>query len=263
MENKPNRLRAKLNTDGIATGCMIFSWSPNMVEAAAASGIDYVRIDAEHAWRQDGMLEHLIRAADAIGVTSMVRMDNGYPQLLRKALEIGAGAVLVANVGTVGEAEAVVDAAKFPPRGSRGFSSYCRSGHWNAVSAPDWIRWSDSEPMVGIMIEHIEAMEHVDDIMAVDGVDFVNFGPADFALSLGLDGPDRNEERVHSAFLRTIEAAQKYDKHVMCNIPTSAEQVRRHVELGLTILELGFDVDYVRNGLSVALDAMSSAASKK
>jgi len=260
MDNKPNRLRAKLASEGRATGCMIFSWSPNMVEAAAAGGIDYVRIDAEHAWRQDGMLEHLIRAADAAGVTTMVRMDNGYPQLLRKALEIGAGAVLVANVGTVAEAEAVADAAKFPPLGSRGFSSYCRSGNWNAVSAPDWVSWSNSEPMVGIMIEHHSAMDHVDAIMAVDGIDFVNFGPADFALSLGLPGPDRNEARVHAAFLRTIEAARKNDKHVMCNIPTSAEQVRRHAELGLTILELGFDVDYVRNGLAAARDALPPAA---
>lgn len=256
MENRPNRLRATLATDGIATGCMIFSWSPNMVEAAGASGIDYVRIDAEHAWRQDGMLEHLIRAADAIGVTSMVRMDNGYPQLLRKALEIGAGAVLVANVGTVAEAVAVVDAAKFPPQGSRGFSSYCRSGHWNSVKAPDWIEWSNAEPMVGIMIEHVSAMDHVDDILAVDGVDFVNFGPADFAMSLGLKGPDRNDERVHGAFLRTIEAARRNGKHVMCNIPTSAEEVRRHAGLGLTILELGFDVDYVRNGLAAARAAI-------
>jgi 4-hydroxy-2-oxoheptanedioate aldolase len=233
-----------------------------MVEAAGASGIDYVRIDAEHAWRQDGMLEHLIRAADAIGITTMVRMDNGYPQLLRKALEIGAGAVLVANVGTVAEAKAVVDAAKFPPMGSRGLSPYCRSGNWNSGSASDWICWSNNEPMVGIMIEHISAMDHVDDIMAVEGVDFVNFGPADFALSLGLEGPDRNEERVHGAFLRTIEAARKNGKHVMCNIPTSAEQVRRHAELGLTILELGFDLDYVRNGLMAAISSIPTVAKR-
>lgn len=261
MENRPNRLRARLAKDGIATGCMIFSWSPNMVEAAGTSGIDYVRIDAEHAWRQDGMLEHMIRAAETVGVTAMVRMDNGYPQLLRKALEIGAGAVLVANVGTVAEAEAVADAARFPPRGSRGFSGYCRSGHWNSIPAPEWIRWSNDEPMVGIMIEHIDAMDQVDDIMAVDGIDFVNFGPADFAMSLGLPGPDRNEARVHASFLRTIEAARKHGKHTMCNVPTSAEQVSRHAELGLTILELGFDVDYVRNGLKAAIGALPAANS--
>ncbi len=256
MKNQSNRLRAKLASNGVATGCMIFSWSPNMVEAAGTSGIDYVRIDAEHAWRRDDMLEHLIRAADAVGITTMVRMDNGEPQLLRKALEIGAGAVLVANVGSVADAERVAEFAKFPPKGSRGYSSYCRSGYWNAVSGPEWIQWSNTEPMVGIMIEHIDAMAHVDDIMAVDGIDFVNFGPADFAMSLGLPGPNRNEKRVHESFLATIQAARKHGKHAMCNIPTSAEEVRRHAEIGLTILELGFDVDYVRNGLKAAIQAL-------
>lgn len=260
MLGKPNRLRAKLNAGAIATGSMVFSWSPNVVEAAGSSGIDFVRIDAEHAWRQDAMLEHLARAAEVVGVVLMVRIDGGRPELVRKALEIGAGAVLVANVRSVAEAEGVARAAKFPPLGERGFSAYCRSAGWNAMAAAEWIRWSDTEPMIGIMIEDAKAMDAIDAILAVKGVDFVNFGPGDFSLSLGLAAPDRDDPRVKGALRRTVEAARKSGKHVMCNIPPTADAIASHAALGLTILELGNDLDSVRATLSQALRAVPAKA---
>jgi 4-hydroxy-2-oxoheptanedioate aldolase len=260
MWGQPNRLRAKLKGGAIATGSMVFSWSPNVVEAAGSSGVDFVRIDAEHAWRQDAMLEHLARAAAAVGVVLMVRIDRENPQLVRKALEIGAGAVLVANVRSVEEAEDVARAAKFPPRGVRGFSGYCRSAGWNAMPAADWVRWSDSEPMIGIMIEDVAAMASIDEIMAVDGVDFANFGPADFSFSLGLPAPARRDPRVEGALKRTVEAARRCAKHVMCNVPAAADEIARHVAMGLTILELGNDLDAVRLTLKEAMKAVPAPA---
>ena len=105
------------------------------------AGLDYLRIDNEHAWRQDGTLEHLIRAAIMGGVVPIVRIDRDNPYLLRKALEIGAGAIIVPDVCTVEEAESVVRAAKFPPRGSRGYSGNCWSAGWGARAVTQWLSW--------------------------------------------------------------------------------------------------------------------------
>jgi len=232
---------------------MIFSWSPNVVEAAGLSGIDYVRIDAEHAWRQDSMLEHLARAAASAGVELMVRLDRDNPYLVRKALEIGAGCVLVANIRTLDEARTVAAAGKFPPQGTRGFSSYCRSGQWNAVPAAEWLAWSNSQPMIGIMIEDPVGLDAVDDMMAVEGIDFVNFGPADYALNLGLAAPDRLNPRVLDGLQRTIDAARRAGKHAMCNVPPDREVIAQHLGMGLTMIEIGNDLDYIRAALGSAV----------
>jgi len=258
MLSGPNRMRRKLTEDGYATGTMVFSWSPAVLEAAGLSGIDFVRIDSEHAWRQDAILEHLARAAALVGVTLMVRVDNGNLPLVRKALEVGAQAVLVANVISVAEAQAIVQAARFPPGGTRSFTNYCWSAKWNTVAAAEWIRWSNSEPMIGIMIEDARALDAIDDIVAVDGIDFVNFGPADFSLSIGLEAPARDHPRVRQALLRVMEAARKSGKHVMCNVAASTLAIRQHLDIGLTILELGNDLDCVRLALSEAVRTASN-----
>ena len=260
MTLAPNRVRARLAAGQPVTGCMIFSWSPNVVEVAGSCGIDYVRVDAEHAWRQDAMLEHLARSAETAGVELMVRLDRDNPYLIRKALEIGAGCVLVANIRSVAEAREVAAAGKFPPQGSRGFSNYCRSGRWNGIPPAEWLQWSNTQPMIGIMIEDPAAIDAVDDMMGVDGIDFVNFGPADYSLNLGLAAPDRNEPRVAEALKRTIAAARAHGKHVMCNVPPTPAAIARHVELGLTLIELGNDLDYVRASLTGAVSAVGGTA---
>jgi 4-hydroxy-2-oxoheptanedioate aldolase len=256
MALSPNRVRARLARHQPAAGCMLFSWSPNVVEVAGRCGLDYVRVDAEHAWRQDAMLEHLARAAAATGVELMVRLDRDNPYLVRKALEIGAGCVLVANIRTLDEARAVAAAGRFPPLGTRGFSGYCRSAEWSGVPATEWIAWSNTQPMIGIMIEDPSALDHVDAMMGVDGIDFVNFGPADFALNLGLPAPDRNDPRVVAGLRRTIDAARRAGKHAMCNIPPDRASIANHRAMGLTMLELGTDVDGVRAMLTSALAAI-------
>jgi 4-hydroxy-2-oxoheptanedioate aldolase len=242
MKCKPNKARAKLAAGQLVTGSAVFSWSPNVMEVAGYAGLDFMRIDNEHAWRQDSSLEHLIRAAVVADVVPIVRIDKDNPYLVRKALEVGAGGIIVPNISTPGEAEAVVRAAKFPPRGERGFSNNCFSGGWGAAGAAEWVEWSDTEPMIGVMVETVEAVECIDEIMAVDGLDFALFGPSDYSMALGLRRPAKNDERVQHALLKTTAAARRAGKHVMYGCGTGAEDVRQAVEAGVTMLELSNDL---------------------
>jgi len=242
----PNSLREKLNRGEVVTGSVIYSWSPNVMEAAGLAGLNFMRIDNEHAWRQDSSAENLIRAAVIAGVVPIMRVDRDNPYLVRKALEIGAGGIIVPDVNTPEQAEDVVKAAKFPPRGIRGYSGNCWSGGWGAKAGAEWVQWSDSEPLVGIMVENVKAMEYIDQIVGVDGVDFVLFGPADYSMSLGLGRPVKDDERVQAALRATIEAARKVGKHVMLNTGTDPEQIRKYIDLGVTMLELGNDLGIIR-----------------
>jgi 4-hydroxy-2-oxoheptanedioate aldolase len=257
MERKPNKLRAKLANGQRVTGTAVFSWSPNVVDTAGLTGLDYVRIDTEHAWRQDDMLEHLIRAALLADVVPIVRMDRDDPYLVRKALEIGAGGIVVPNICSVDDAKAVVQAAKFPPLGNRGYSSICLSAGWGANGGADWVEWSNSEPLVGVLIENIAAMDSIDQIMAVDGVDFALFGPADFSMSLGLGAPKPNDERVQDAIVKTIAAAHKSGKHFSLGVGTQADNIKKYADLGVDMLEVGSDLGVIRSAWQQAAKTIS------
>lgn len=253
---QPNPLRAKLASGQIVTGSVSFSWSANIVEALGLAGIDFLRIDNEHAWRQDESAEHMVRAAWGIGVCPIIRVDRDDPYMVRKALEIGAGGIIVPDVHSVADTEAVIRAAKFPPLGERGFSHNCYTGGWASADPGAWLEWNNREPLVGVMIEHPAAMEVIDDIMAVEGLDFVLFGPADFSVNLGLGRPMPKDPRVVGALERTIGAARKAGKHVMYNPGLEPAEIQRWRAAGLTMFELGSDTVMVRTTLAKGVEAV-------
>lgn len=246
MDFNPNTLREKLANGHHAVGAAVYSWSPNVIDVAATAGLDYVRIDTEHAYRRDGMLEQLVRAANMGNIVPIVRIDKGDPNLVRKVLEIGAGGIIVPNVCTPAEAQAVVRAAKFPPAGDRGYSSNCWSADWGAKSGEEWVLWSNREPMIGIMIESVAAMDVLDDILAVDGIDFVLFGPSDFSMSLGLGAPMPRDARVQSAIEETVRAAHEAGKFVSLGVGTDQANIKKHLNLGIDMLEFGNDLGIIR-----------------
>lgn len=247
---QPNRVRHKLRAGARVVGTAIYSASPNMVEAVGRSGIDFIRIDTEHGWRQDDSLDNMIRAANYTGITAIVRVDRDDANLVRKALELGAGGIVVPHVYTADYAREVVASAKFPPRGVRGFGNLCSSGAWGAVPAAEWVSWSDSEPVIGVMIESVQAMDEIEAIMAIDGLDFALFGPADYSLSLGLGAPQTEHPKVQEGLDRTIAAARKAGKHVMFGVGYDEAKAKAYVERGVSMIEIGHDVAIVQGFLA-------------
>ena len=141
-------------------------------------------------------------------------MDRDNPYLVRKALEAGAGGVIVPHVHDQKDAEAIVQAAKFPPFGKRGYGGLCLSGQWGVNGGTEWMEWSNAETLVIPMIEDISTIPHLDAILATEGVDAVLFGPADFSISAGVP-LQTGHEKVMSGLRKTIEAADKHGKFVI------------------------------------------------
>lgn len=250
LMRRPNKVRAKLAAGQRVLGTAIYSASPNMVEAAGYAGIDFVRIDTEHAWRRDESLEHMIRAAVIADVVPIVRIDRDDPYLPRKALELGAGGIIVPQVITEADAREVVRAAKFPPDGERGVGTLCASGEWGRRDAIEWAQWSNTEPLIGVMIESPAALLELDAILAVDGLDFVLFGPSDYAMAVGGDDRGAIKTAVDEGLALTLSAARRAGKHVMLGVGIDRSGIRARIDMGVTMLELGHDVAIVRNTLS-------------
>lgn len=241
----PNKVRQKLKDGNIVWGTAIYSASPNIVESVGHAGIDFVRLDTEHNWRQDDSLDNMIRAATISGTVPIVRIDRDNPYLIRKALEVGAGGIIVPHCYTAAYAREVVDAAKFPPLGSRGFGNLCASGAWGTIPSAEWIDYSNSEPLIGVMIEHIDAMKEIDEILMVKGIDFVLFGPADLSISLGLKSPQLDHPQVFDALKKTLAAAKAANKHVMLGVGYDNENIKKYRDMGVTMVEVGHDVHIV------------------
>jgi 4-hydroxy-2-oxoheptanedioate aldolase len=247
MVRKPNKLRKKLNEGKVVTGSVIYSWSPNVMEIGGYCGLDFMRIDNEHAWRQDKSAEHLIRAATISNVVPLIRVDRDNPFLIRKALEIGAGAILVPNLQTPDEIRSVVKASKFPPLGIRGYSGSCWSAGWGTQAGKEWVQWSNAEPMIGVMIENESIMDHLDEILSIEGLDYLYFGPADYSMSLGLGEPKKNHPDVQDALKTIVAKARKCGVHVAFGVGTNLEEIQMYIDMGINMLEIGNDLNVLKS----------------
>ncbi len=242
---KKVKLRGILSKGRIALGTGVYSFSPALVELAGYCGLDFVRIDCEHAWRQDSTLEHMIMAAEVGDVTPIVRVDKDNPYIIRKVLEIGAQGIIVPHIETRKEAEEVVKAAKFPPKGIRGYGM-CHSSKWGLEPGKDWMRWSDEEPMIGVMVETTQSVDCIEEILAVEGLDFALFGPSDYSVSAGIPTETSNP-RVLEALGKTIKAAEANGKPVAIGTGYPwVENAERFAKMGIRIIEIGHDASILR-----------------
>ena len=245
---KVNRLRQILSEGKVAVGTCVDSYSPAAIEVVGYSGLDWVRVCNEYSWRRDESMEHMMRAAALVGITAMIRVEKGDPYLISKAFQCGAGAILVSDIASYEEALAVVKAAKFPPKGHRGYSGFSVAGHWGVDSGKDWVEWCDQELLVGVMIENEQVVSQVEKVMAIEGLDYGFFGPADYSMSLGLRSSQKDHPKVQDAIKRTMDAAAKYKKAVGIGIgePYEAE-AKKYLDLGLRLIEVGHELGILRS----------------
>jgi 2-keto-3-deoxy-L-rhamnonate aldolase RhmA len=213
------------------------------VEIAGLAGLDYVYIETEHAPLNWETLEHMIRAAEVVNITPLVRLDE-HPlnHLVRKALETGVHGVIIPHVSTTDEAEAVVQAVKFPPRGVRGMGTM-RARRYGTIPVAEYIDWSDHEALVILVIEEKTAVDHIDEILSVDGVDAVVFGPTDYSISIGVPG-QTTHAKVRQARKTVVETALRLHVAPMITCNT-LEQVRECLAMGVRLLSLGGDTRFL------------------
>jgi 4-hydroxy-2-oxoheptanedioate aldolase len=260
MMQSVNKLKEVLEKGEVALGTAVFTNNPAVVEIAGYSGLDFVRLDNEYSWRRDESMEHMIRAATIAEITPILRIDKGDHYLVSKALEIGAGGVLVPDIRTKDEVEELIKAAKFPSKGARGYSNACFSAQWGKRGGEDWIQWSGKEQLVGIMVENEEVMSKLDEIVSMEGLDFVEFGPSDYSLSIGLPGPQKNHPKVQDALKQTVEVAHKYGKPVaVVTGPPLEEEVKKYIDLGCKMIEIGSDVVVLRSIWNAVSNKMREA----
>jgi 4-hydroxy-2-oxoheptanedioate aldolase len=193
------RLRAGQPAYGLS--CQLAA--PALVEIAGLVGFHFVMLDCEHGALGLETLEHLMRAAELTGITPVVRVSRNEPDLILRCLDAGAHGIQVPNVNSAADAQKAVRAVRYHPLGRRGMAMMRPADYGLTVSWPDYVRAANERTMLVVHVETMEAVENLDAMLAVDGVDVYFVGPADLSQSLGLPG-ELDHPRVVETVRHTI-----------------------------------------------------------
>lgn len=215
--------RRKLQEGLNLVGMMHFTGSPMMIEVAASAGVDFVNIDMEHSPIELGLVAHLIRAADAAGITPFVRVPSVDPALIMKVLNLGAQGIIIPHASRE-DCIAAVNAVRYEPEGSRGSCPAVRASRY---SQPDWgeyTRRTNRTITVIPLLEEKEVVENADSILAIDGIDIVFLGPFDFSISLGIPDATFEHPLMAKSLDGLVETARKRGKYVMTSVGAKIDE---------------------------------------
>lgn len=219
-----NSLKARLQDGGWSAGAIIPVADEQLVEVMALSGFGHVMIDCEHGNMSIRETESLVRAAEAAGVASTVRVPVNQDDVILRHLDTGVQGVVIPGVETADDARRAVHASFYHPVGARGLAGTRAASFGIAEGLRDYVVKANEQMLVICLIENIRALDHMTEILAVEGVGAVSIGPADLSQSMGLPG-ERNHPDVQAAIDEIISAAVKAGIPVGVNSPTGAEAV--------------------------------------
>jgi 4-hydroxy-2-oxoheptanedioate aldolase len=223
--------------------------SPKVVEMVGLhGGFDALWLDQEHVGLTVAQLEDATRAARACGLDTFVRLAPTDYATVMRPLEAGAGGVMAAQVRSARQTEDVVRWAKFHPLGLRGINNTGIDGRFGTIPLAEYMRQANERTFIAIQIEHVDAVEDVERIAAVPGVDVLFIGPADLSQSMGLPG-EWEHPRHWQAIERVARAARQHGVH-WAILPMNLAYARRCRELGCKMFSLGMDVWIVQRGLT-------------
>jgi 2-keto-3-deoxy-L-rhamnonate aldolase RhmA len=195
-----NLLKEKLSKGIPVIGTFVGIGHSDVTERLSRVGYDWLLIDGEHAPLSLETMQVMLQAMNGSNCTPLIRPQWNDMVIIKRALDIGAHGVLVPWVNTKEQAEYAVRACKYPPEGLRG-----RGPRRASLFDPDYFPTANNEIMVVVQIETKEALNNLDDILSVNGVDACYIGPMDLSMSMGLGGP------IEKGFtLNTVDSADSF-----------------------------------------------------
>jgi 4-hydroxy-2-oxoheptanedioate aldolase len=225
--------------------------NPYTAEIAAGAGFDWLLVDNEHAPNDLRSTLAQLQALAAYGAHPVVRPPIGDTVLVKQLLDIGAKTLLVPMIDTAEQAARMVAATRYPPAGVRGVgAAIARASRWNRV--PDYLQQADDGICLLVQCESTTAIDNLDEIVAVDGVDGVFFGPADLSASMGLLGQGAHPDvrALIGESMKRVRAAGKAPG-VLC---PDAELARHYIDCGAQFVAVGSDTGVFAG----AIDALAA-----
>lgn len=246
-----------MNKNNAFIGTWLSIGSPVIAELAALSGFDWVLLDLEHGCAPEAIIPDQLRALGNRSAKGVVRVGAPHPDLIARALDWGADGIMVPHVSNADQAEAIVNAAFYPPRGKRGFSRTVRAHDYGLRTAD-----SSRQPLILTQIETVDAVEQAPAIAAVDGVDVLFVGPADLQHDIQYRSP-RNDLKFEDCLNRVLEAANSAAKLTGILVRDDSEASRRF-DQGFNYVAVHSDLSLLRDSFgAIVRSAKGSGTSKE
>jgi 4-hydroxy-2-oxoheptanedioate aldolase len=257
----PNHFKRALAAQVPQIGLWSTLPDPYISEIVAGAGFDWMLLDTEHTPTEvPQMLRQLQAVAAAVPMdatrrtSAVVRPDWNDAVLIKRYLDIGAQSLLLPFVQNAADAQAAVRATRYAPQGMRGMGGSVRASNFGRIR--DYVKGAQEELCVLVQVETREALDHLEEIAAVDGVDGVFIGPADLSASLGHPG-DPNHAEVRSAIedaIRCIRALGKAPGILMLD----ETRARECLELGALFVAVAMDLQILARGAEAAAARFAS-----
>ena len=245
MKLPENQFKRALGEDRVQYGLWLALSSPVAAELCACAGVDWLLIDAEHAPNDLRSVLWQLQAIEGSGTHAITRLVDGDSARIKRYLDAGVQTLLIPMVDTAEQAEQLVAAVRYPPRGMRGLAtSITRASRWAQIE--DYATTAEQQVCLIVQAETVTALDNLKAITAVDGVDAVFIGPSDLSASMGYLGQPGHPE-VQSAIaesLRAIAAAGKAPG----TLAGTPEAIRTHIGNGAKFLGIGSDTALLATG---------------
>ena len=236
---RKNKTKELLKAGKPVFGCFVRYPNASIIEVLGYHAWDFIVFDAEHGTIQPADCENMVRAAELQDVTPIVRVTTNQAPIILRYMDTGAQGLHVPWVNSAAEAEIVVQSVKYHPQGVRGLAGVRAADYAQRGTFGEYIKFSNQESLVVIHIETAEAVEHLPEIVQVDGLDVIFIGPTDLSHSYGVPGEPQHPT-VQAAIDRIVDIVTKSGLAlgIMVGNAQAAQQWR---ERGARYIAIGFE----------------------
>jgi 4-hydroxy-2-oxoheptanedioate aldolase len=244
MELRRNAFKHAIAADQLQIGLWCSLCSNIAADIVRDCGFDWLLLDTEHSPNEIPDLLAQLQAVDGGQATPIVRPAWNDIVLIKRCLDIGAPALLVPYVQNPAEAKSAVAAVRYPPRGVRGVASASRASRYGRTT--DYLKKADSEICLLVQVETRTALDELEAIATVEGVDGVFIGPSDLSASLGHVGNPAHPD-VQEALQGAVTRLKAVGKPAGI-LTGNEDEIRRYIGWGYTFVAVGSDVGLLARG---------------
>lgn len=236
---KKNFVKEKLFSKQSVVGIWSIINSPTHVDIAAQAGLDFQILDMEHGVFDLTSLEHCIRACEARECSPLVRTPGLDQSVIQYALDLGAHGIMVPQIKNDEEGRCVVQGAKFPPLGLRGFNPFTAAGCYNPTLPLASTKLRNDFGLTAVIIENKKSYADLDKIAAIPELDLLYIGIYDYSFDIGLAGDVTHPDVLAftAMAIKKIQQAGKFSGVMVKN----EEEMKNYLDLGVNFIVYGVD----------------------
>lgn len=244
-------LKNKLKNNQLTLGSWITIGHPSIVDIMSSAGFEWLVIDIEHTSIDLTTVHNLIATIQANNMKALVRVSKNEEVIIKRILDMGADGIVVPMVKSKEDALEAIDYAKYPPEGKRGVGLFRAQKY--GLGFNEYKKWVNEELVIIAQIEHIDAVNNIEEIITTDGIDGIIIGPYDLSGSIGYPG-EYHRDDVKKAISKVLTSCKKHNVpsgfHV---IESDPKKLKERIAEGCTFLAYSLDFfflgDSAREGM--------------